>query len=119
MTDKSTFTPEEWKLLLESAMMAGIAVTPAEPSGLCGLLRESFASGSALMQAKLDSGSNPLIKAVVTDFETAEGQSAARDGMKEKLASVKPAEIKARCIETLGQARAVVDAKVLISRHRF
>ena len=61
MTDKSTFTPEEWKLLLESAMMAGIAVTPAEPSGLCGLLRESFASGSALMQAKLDPGSNPLI----------------------------------------------------------
>ena len=111
MTDKSTFTPEEWKLLLESVMMAGIAITAAEPSGLWGLLRESFASGSALMQAKLDPGSNPLIKAVVADFETAEGQSVARDGMREKLTSLKPAEIKARCIETLGQARAVVDAK--------
>ena len=64
MTDKSAFTPEEWKLLLESVMMAGIAVTAAEPSGLWGLLKESFASGSALMQAKLDPGSNPLIKAV-------------------------------------------------------
>ena len=31
--------------------------------------------------------------------------------MREKLASLKPAEIKARCVETLGQARAVVDAK--------
>jgi hypothetical protein len=41
MTDKSTFTPEEWKLLLESVMMAGIAVTAAEPSGLWGLLKES------------------------------------------------------------------------------
>ena len=111
MTHKSTFTPEEWKLLLESVMMAGIAVTAAEPSGLWGLLRESFASGSALMQAKLDPGSNQLIKAVVADFATAEGQSAARDGMREKLTSLKPAEIKARCIETLGQARAVVDAK--------
>src|SRR5215469_6959520 len=111
MTDKSTFTPEEWKVLLESVMMAGIAVTAAEPSGLWGLLRESFASGSALMQAKLDPGLNPLIKAVVADFETAQGQSAARDGMREKLASLKPAGIKARCIETLGQARAVVDAK--------
>ena len=111
MSDKSAFTPEEWKLLLESVIMAGIAVTAAEPSGLWGLLKESFASGSALMQAKLDPGSNPLIKAVVADFETAEGQSAARDGMREKLASLKPAEIKARCIETLGQARAAVDAK--------
>jgi hypothetical protein len=48
MADKSTFTDEEWKLLLESVMMAGIAVTVAEPSGLWGLLKESFASGSAL-----------------------------------------------------------------------
>ena len=43
MTDKSSFTPDEWKLLLESVMMASIAVTAAEPSGLWGLLKESFA----------------------------------------------------------------------------
>jgi hypothetical protein len=111
MTDKSSFTPEEWKLLLESVMMAGIAVTAAEPSGLWGLLKESFASGSALMTAKMDAASNPLIKAVVADFETAQGRSTARDGLKGKLTGSKPAEIKARCIETLRQAGAVVDAK--------
>src|SRR5262245_53958950 len=111
MTDKSSFTPEEWKLLLESVTMAGIAVSAADPSGLWGLLKESFAEGSALMQAKMDPASNPLIKAVVSDFETAEGRSAARDGLKEKLAGSKPAEIKAKCIETLRQARALVDAK--------
>jgi hypothetical protein len=111
MADKSNFTPEEWKLLLESVMMAGIAVTVAEPSGLWGLLKESFASGSALRQAKIDPGSSPLIKAVVADFETTEGQRTARDGLKEQLASSKPAEVKAQCIETLRQARALVDAK--------
>jgi hypothetical protein len=111
MTDKSTFTSEEWKLLLESVMMAGIAVTAAQPSGLLGLLRESFASGSALRQAKMDPGSNPLIKAVVADFETPQGQSTARDGLREKLARIKPAEIKAQCIETLRQAGALVDSK--------
>jgi len=36
MVDKSRFTPDEWKLLLESVMMAGIAVSAAEPSGLWG-----------------------------------------------------------------------------------
>ena len=111
MADKSNFTPEEWKLLLESVMMAGIAVTVAEPSGLWGLLKESFASGSALRQAKIDPGSSPLIKAVVADFDTSEGQSTARDGLREKLATGKPGEIKAQCIETLRQARALVDAK--------
>src|SRR5262245_58080151 len=85
MTDKSNFTPDEWKLLLESVMMAGIAVTAAEPSGLWGLLKESFASGSALVSAKMDPGSNQLIKAVVTDFETADGRSITRDGLKKEI----------------------------------
>src|SRR5262245_11989789 len=111
MPDKSNFTPDEWKLLLESVMMAGIAVTAAEPSGLWGLLKESFAGGSVLVTAKMDTTSNPLIKAVVADFETAQGRSTARDGLKEQLTGSKPAEIKAKCIETLRQAGAVVDAK--------
>ena len=111
MADKSNFTPDEWKLLLESVMMAGIAVTTAEPSGLWGLLKESFAGGSALATAKMDPKANMLIKAVVADFETADGRSTARDGLNETLAGCKPAEIKAKCIETLRQAGGVVDAK--------
>jgi hypothetical protein len=59
----------------------------------------------------MDPGSDALIKAVVADFETAEGRSIARDGLKEKFTGSKPAEIKARCIETLRQAGAVVDTK--------
>ena len=77
MADKSSFTPDEWKLLLESVMAAGIAVSAAEPSGLWGLLKESFAEGNALMTVKLDPGADALIKAVVADFETAEGRSIA------------------------------------------
>src|SRR5262247_4499035 len=111
MPDKSNFTPDECKLLLESVMMAGIAVSAAEPSGLWGLLKESFAGGSALVTAKMDTSSNLLIRAVVADFETAQGRSTARDGLKEQLTGSKPAEIKAKCIETLRQAGAVVDAK--------
>jgi hypothetical protein len=111
MSDKSNFTPDEWKLVLESVMMAGIAVTAADPSGLWGLLKESFASGTALMTAGTNSGSNPLIKAIVADFQSSEGRSTARDGVKEKLTGSKPAEIKAKCIETLRQAGVVADAK--------
>ena len=51
MADESSFTKEEWSLLLQSPMIAGMAITAADPSGLWGLLKESFASGSALTQA--------------------------------------------------------------------
>jgi hypothetical protein len=111
MADKSNFTPDEWKLLLESVMMAGIAVSAADPSGLWGLLKESFAGGAALAAVKTDPSAKPLIKAVVADFETAQGRTTARDGLTEKLKGLKPAEITARCIETLGQAGALVDEK--------
>ena len=111
MADKSNFTPDEWKLLLESVTMAGIAISAADPSGLWGLLKESFAEGSELMAAKADPTAKPLIKALVADFQTAEGRTTPRDGLKEKLKGLKPAEITAKCIETLGQAGQLVDAK--------
>src|SRR4029450_10126001 len=110
MTNKSNFTPDEWKALLESVMAGGIAVTAAEPRGLRGLLKESFAGGTALAKTKTDPGANALIKAVVDDFNTAEG-SAARDALKNKLKGRKPAEIKDKCIETLRTGAAIVDAK--------
>jgi hypothetical protein len=33
MATKTNFTKEEWTLLLESPMLAGMAVTAADPSG--------------------------------------------------------------------------------------
>src|SRR6478672_7732258 len=111
MPDKSNFAPDEWKLLLESVMMASIAITAAEPHGLWGLLQESFAGGAELAKAKMDPGADALIKGVVADFGTAEGRSIARDGLKEKFTGSKPAEIKAKCIDALRQVADVVDAK--------
>jgi hypothetical protein len=111
MADKSNFTPDEWKVLLQSMIAAGTAVTAAEPSGLWGLLKESFAGGTALAKANNDPGANALIKAVVADFATAEG-SAARDELKTKFkGGGSLTQIKDKCIETLRQAAAIVDAK--------
>ena len=87
MADKTSFTKDEWTLLLEGPMIAGMAITAAEPSGLWGLLKESFAGGTALTRAVTGSDTNALVKSVVTDFSSGEGRSAARDGLKEKFAS--------------------------------
>ena len=41
MADKSNFTPDEWKVLLQGVIASGIAITAAEPSGLWGLLKRA------------------------------------------------------------------------------
>ena len=48
MANKQNFKPDEWTKILESTMLAGMAVSAAEPSGLWGALKEAFASSSAL-----------------------------------------------------------------------
>lgn len=111
MASKASFTPEEWKQLLESPMLASMAVTAAEPSGLWGMLKESFAAGGILAKAKADPGANELIRAVVADFDTAEGRGAARDGLQARLSGSKPAEVRDKAIAGLRQVAALVDAK--------
>jgi hypothetical protein len=52
MATKASFTPEEWQRLLDSPLLAGMAVTAADPSGLIGLVQEGFAASRALAEAK-------------------------------------------------------------------
>ena len=40
MANKNDFTPEEWTKVLESIVVAGIAVSAADPSGLWGTLKK-------------------------------------------------------------------------------
>jgi hypothetical protein len=51
MTNKANFTSDEWKVLLESVMAAGIAITSAEPHGLWGLLKPAATHRFFLMRA--------------------------------------------------------------------
>jgi hypothetical protein len=111
MADKSNFTPEEWTRLLEAPMMAGMAVSAAEPSGLFGMLKESFATGKLLVQAKTDASANALVKAVAADYETAEGRKAASEGLRAKLGGGQPGEIKAKALDALRQVAALLAAK--------
>ena len=111
MTDKTSFTKDEWTLLLKSPMIAGMAITAAEPSGLWGLSKEAFAGGAALTKVTTDSSANGLIKAVAADFSTSEGRSAARDGLKADFAGSKPADMKAKSVEELREVSALLNAK--------
>lgn len=111
MSNKQNFKPDEWTKILEGTMLAGMAVTAAEPSGLWGALKEAFASSSALAAAKSNAGSNELVKSVVADFETKEGRSAVQEALRQHLAGAKPAEAVQRSLANLREVSAILDAK--------
>jgi hypothetical protein len=112
MANKHNFKPDEWTKILQSTMLAGMAVTAAEPSGLWGALKEAFASSSALAAAKTNPGSSELIRAVVADFETKEGRSAVQEALRKHLAGAnKPADAVQRSLANLKEVSAILDAK--------
>ena len=111
MTTKADFTAEEWSQVTGSVMMAGMAVTLADPSGLFGLTKEGIASGSALVAAKSDPNANALIKAVVADFETSAGRSAAREFIRSTVAGKSVAEMKPALLAALNRASSILDTK--------
>jgi Tfp pilus assembly protein PilO len=93
-------------------MLAGMAVSAAEPSGLLGALKEAIASSSALARTKSDAASNELIKAVVSDFETREGRAAVQEALRQQLAGVKkPGEVVERSLANLNEVSDILNAK--------
>ncbi|WP_127078906.1 hypothetical protein [Rhodomicrobium lacus] len=110
MATKNDFTPEEWKTLLDGAVLSGLAVTAAEPNGIIGLVKESFAASQALIEGRR--GPNELIRSIVEDFETSQGRTDAREALKARLgANVDASVLKAKSIETLREVAAILEAK--------
>jgi hypothetical protein len=111
MTHKENFTPEEWSKLLESTMLAGMAVSAADPNGLWGTIKEALASRWALSASKIDSCSNELVKAVVADFESKEGRAVIQEALRRHITGAEPTEIVQRALDNLREVRAILDAK--------
>ena len=111
MVTKADFTPEEWKQILEAPMLAGVAITAADPSGLWGLMSEGVAASGPLRDAMRQPSGNALIDALVADFKTADGRTAARDGLKAKLSGGDAAAAKDKAVAALAAVAALLDAK--------
>jgi hypothetical protein len=109
MASKADFTNEEWSQLIESAMLASIAVTAAEPSGLWGTLQEGFANATGLVGAR--SSDTPLIKDIVAALGTSEGRSIAKDAIKTRLKGAQADDVARSSIAAIAAVTKVVDAK--------
>src|SRR3954462_15380462 len=107
--DKTSFSTDEWVRIVASPMVAGIAITAADPSGLWGLLREGMAGGWALLSAKQSAGTNLLVKAVAEDFTTAQTRDAVRDRVQAQFKGSTAADLKGKAIEELRQVATILD----------
>jgi hypothetical protein len=111
LAQKSDFTPEDWRKIIEAPLLAGFAVGAAEPGGLLGALQESMASAQALADARADPGACPLVAAVAQDLFTAKGRSAARDGVQRLIEGAADfPEIRLAALERLREVRHILDA---------
>ena len=109
MASKADFSAAEWSKLIESAMLASVAVTAAEPSGLWGTLKEGFASASGLAGGR--ASETQLIKEIVAALGTSEGRTIARDGIKERLTGVQAADAVSTSIAAVADVGKLLDAK--------
>jgi hypothetical protein len=111
MSLKDSFTSEEWARVLGAPMIAGIAVTAAEPGGLWGAVKESVAVASTIGKAKSQGEQNALIDEVVAAYGTSEGRDQARGVLKHEAAGRKPPEVVEAAIAELDAVARVVAAK--------
>ncbi len=60
MAGKTDFSAQEWGRILSAPLLAGLAVSLAEPSGLIGMLKEGMAS--AAVEAELSGDNRAEVK---------------------------------------------------------
>ena len=111
MANKTNFTGEEWSRVLSSPMVAGMAITAADPSGLWGLLKEGMAGGWALLEARQTAGADPLVKATAEDFATNEGRTAARTTLQQRFTGTTFSAIKGTALAELKAVAGILDEK--------
>jgi len=109
MATKANFTPEEWARLLASPMVAGMAITAADPSGLWGLLKEGLSGVQSIVEARQHP--NALVKAVSDELATNEGARTARDAMSAHVTSGPLERLKAASLDELRAVAALLDTK--------
>jgi hypothetical protein len=107
MASKTDFTSEEWTLLLRAPGWVSIAVAAASPSGPIGIVKEMFAAGKVLAQAKAG-GQNSLVEAVVADLATSAGRQQAQPS---EASGKSPSEIRGVSVDALKRVASLVDAK--------
>jgi len=100
MVNKSDFAPVEWARIVQAPLLAGFAVSCADPSSFIGSIQESFATAKLVVEGK-NNQTNPLIHAVCEELATSNGRADAREGLRTISQAAKIEDMKERSLEAL------------------
>ncbi len=75
MVSKVDFSAEDWAKIVRTPLLAGFAVSAADPSGFVGLLQEAFANAKGLAEAKSGLHGGALAQAVAEELLTSNGRA--------------------------------------------
>jgi len=109
MTTKADYTAEEWHVIMQSPMAAGLVVIYADPSNPVGLAQETFAVSKMMAQQAGAPVSNSLISAVAQEIKDSEGRKATQPPKPAKGSDLTAA--KAQALGTLQQLNELLAAK--------
>jgi len=108
---RDDFTEEEWARVIEAPLVAGLAVTAADPGGLIGAVQESAGLAGSIKSAGDSAAEGSLVSEVIEAYKTGEGRKTARDGAMALIKGRKPAEACDAAVERLGETAELVGAK--------
>ena len=100
MVSKSDFAPVEWARVVQAPLLAGFAVSCADPSSFIGSIQESFATAKLVVEGA-KTQTNPLIHAVCQELATSNGRADAREGLRTISQAAKIEDMKERSLEAL------------------
>jgi hypothetical protein len=109
MSVKEMFSDEDWNKVLEAPLLAGFAVTAADPGGLIGAFQESAAIAKSLKASADAGGEGSLEHAIAESYKTSEGRAAARDGVKSIVKGKRPAEASQAAVDRLAEIVKMVE----------
>lgn len=109
MAVRDGFEAEEWARLVQSPMLASMAVTAADPSGLVGSVQEATATSRGMLDARRQEGS--LASEIVAAFEDGEMRKSVREGAVALARGKTPEEVSAAAIEELSRLADLVRQK--------
>jgi hypothetical protein len=107
MTDKATFTPEEWAGILQTTGAVSMYIITASPA-VGDSMKESFALAKNLADPKQKESAGGLLKAVLSEFTDASSAKAAQP--KYEGAKDMPG-LRAMILDDVTKNVAVIDAK--------
>jgi hypothetical protein len=108
---KDHFTKDEWESVLQAPMLAGLAVTAADPGGLWSAIKEGTGLARSVVEAKSKGAAGTLLGEIGAAFETPDGRQVARDRIKTMLQGKKPAEVADAAVSRLHEISTLVGVK--------